>query len=77
MNVCELIERLRSYDPNARVVVTGYESGYDDIFEIKLITIAPVVDVEEWEGEFDDSDDGETAVYLRRALLGETRKKGG
>lgn len=44
MKVCEFIERLRSYDPNARVVVPGYENGYDDFREIKLITITPVAD---------------------------------
>jgi hypothetical protein len=65
MTVCELIERLRSYDPNARVVVTGYENGYDDICEIKLITITPVADAKEWDGEFDDYENGEVAVHLK------------
>ncbi len=31
MNVAELIEILRSYPEDARVVVQGYEFGFDDI----------------------------------------------
>lgn len=34
MNVAELIERLRSYPADARVVVQGYEFGYDDITSV-------------------------------------------
>jgi hypothetical protein len=34
MNVAELIEILRSYPADARVVVQGYEFGFDDITSI-------------------------------------------
>jgi hypothetical protein len=30
MTVAELIETLKNYDPNMRIVVNGYEGGYDE-----------------------------------------------
>lgn len=39
MKVCELIDILKSYDPEMMVVVKGYEAGYneaDRAVEIKL-----------------------------------------
>jgi hypothetical protein len=75
MKVHELIERLATYDPNARVVVTGYEDGYDDIDEITLITVTPVIDAKVWEGAFEDGD-GEAAIHLKRAPPDETRRQG-
>jgi hypothetical protein len=30
MTVAELIEHLKQFDPNMRVVVDGYEGGFDD-----------------------------------------------
>jgi|GEM_PF-1222050 len=41
MTVSELIEALKNYPPDARVVVLGYESGYDDITLIKQVAILP------------------------------------
>lgn len=40
MNVSELIQKLQTLDPNQRVVLRGYEDGYNDvrgIVEINLI----------------------------------------
>ena len=34
MTVSELIERLKTHDPEARVVVAGYSNGLDGIVEI-------------------------------------------
>ncbi len=39
MTVAELINALQTYPPDARVVVLGYESGYDDITLIKQVAI--------------------------------------
>ena len=75
MKVHELIERLATCDSNAHVVVTGYEDGYDDIDEITLITITPVIDAQVWEGAFENGD-GEAAVHLKRAPPDETRRRG-
>ena len=35
MTVKELIEKLSKHDPELKVVVTGYESGFDD-FDIRV-----------------------------------------
>ena len=40
MNVEELIERLKSKDPKMRVVIQGYEQGYD---EVKIVEYAKIV----------------------------------
>ncbi|HSW62286.1 MAG TPA: hypothetical protein VLH56_03060 [Dissulfurispiraceae bacterium] len=37
MTVSELITALQTYPPDARVVVLGYETGYDDITRVKEI----------------------------------------
>jgi hypothetical protein len=36
MTVKELIEELKTYDQNKRVVVDGYEGGYDDISPLHI-----------------------------------------
>ncbi len=41
MNVIELIEKLKEFPPNMRVVVEGYEGGYDDINRFKETGIIP------------------------------------
>jgi hypothetical protein len=40
MNIKELIEKLKQFDPETLVVVNGYEEGQDDINNIEEITIA-------------------------------------
>ena len=40
MNVRELIEFLLKEDPEARVVVPGYEGGYDDLTVVKQISLS-------------------------------------
>lgn len=39
MNIKELIEELKTYPPDMPVIVEGYESGYNDITEIKEISV--------------------------------------
>jgi hypothetical protein len=39
MTVKELIERLQQYDPNDRVVLSGYEGGLDDVTHLTKIKI--------------------------------------
>jgi hypothetical protein len=59
MLVKELIEQLLLEDPNMRVVVDGYESGYDEPLKLEYVNIAPNKhnkDTEKddnwWDGEF-------------------------
>jgi len=50
MNVASLIEVLKTFPPESRVVVEGYEEGYDDIQTIKLIPIRLNAYKEDWRG---------------------------
>ena len=43
MNVSQLIDYLRQFDPTLRVIVKGYEGGFDDLTAVK--TQAILVDV--------------------------------
>lgn len=39
MNVSELIDLLRKCDPQQRVVVDGYEGGFDDVTDVRVKNI--------------------------------------
>jgi len=39
MNVSELIELLKKCDPQQRVVVDGYEGGFDDVTDVRIESI--------------------------------------
>ena len=39
MKVKELIEKLKEFDPDTRIVVDGYEGGVDDLLELENIKI--------------------------------------
>ncbi|MDP1870812.1 MAG: hypothetical protein Q8K61_04205 [Gallionella sp.] len=41
MTVAELIAKLSTLDPTMRVVVNGYETGYDVLDTLQLITVKP------------------------------------
>ncbi len=65
MTVAELIEKLKAENPSARVVVRGYEDGFDDIDGIERIAIVPNAEAKEWEGTFEVSVGcGEASVFL-------------
>lgn len=74
MNVQELIELLRTYPADLRVVVNGYEDGYDDLSprQLSVVKIALGTGKDEWEGEHGDPDgpidgaDVVEALVLRR-----------
>jgi hypothetical protein len=71
MTVNELIEWLQAYPSNLRVVVSGYEGGFNDISKAELIELNLNVN-DEWyygphERPDDDAKGNETALLLRRA----------
>lgn len=76
MKVKELIQKLSEYDPEMRVVVDGYECGYDEVDKIMTVRIKPNLKATEkdWEGEFEfvidrdkeESRQLELALYLPR-----------
>jgi hypothetical protein len=58
LTVRTLIRLLAEYPPDLRVVVEGYEAGYDDLSKGRLqrVRIALGVGEEWWVGEHEDSD---------------------
>jgi hypothetical protein len=71
MTVYELIELLQDYPGGMRVVVAGYEGGFNDLANVKIIELKLNVN-EEWyygphERPDDDAKGDEMAVLLRRA----------
>ena len=75
MIVKELIERLSHEDPNKRVVVDGYESGYDEVDRIHYVNVIPNFDSDNnkkddrlWSGEFESSknEKGEEVILFPR-----------
>jgi hypothetical protein len=51
-----LIHILSNFDQDKRVVVRGYEGGFDDINHIKELTIYPVKEEHSWYGRYDNFD---------------------
>ena len=56
MTVYELIQLLRNHPPDLRVVVDGYEDGYDDLSpeQIAVMKIALNTGSRRWEGMHGD-----------------------
>jgi len=68
MTVSELIASLQSYPPDARIVVLGYEEGYDDITLVKEIAIEAMENPMWCKGRYDDAPP-ETAAQAERVVL--------
>lgn len=77
MTVLELIDLLRRYPSNMRVVVNGYEQGYDDLYprRISVVGIALNTGVHEWEGRHGHenelpTDRAEATTTVKALVLG-------
>jgi hypothetical protein len=57
MTVLELIQQLQTLPPEAKVVVRGYEEGYNDILQLKQVSVMPKVNAFWWDGEYEESSD--------------------
>ena len=66
MTAFELIDFLKRLKPHTRIVVRGYEDGYNDILQLKPVKIKQKNDSHWYDGEYDDStdDDAIDAVDL-------------
>lgn len=53
MTAGELIEYLQEFDPKTRVLVKGYEGGFDDIEVTEPIPVLLNVHTEWWYGKHD------------------------
>jgi len=54
MNVGQLIEQLKNYPPDLRVVSRGYEGGYDDIDSFEQLKIVLDYNDEWYYGKHED-----------------------
>lgn len=52
MTADELIQQLRTLDPDTRILVEGYETGCDDIAELRPVEVFRYADAQEWDGEY-------------------------
>ena len=68
MIVSELIAALQSYPPDAQVMVLGYESGYDDVTEVREINIVPEENPAWYNGRYGDAP-SKRASQAERAVL--------
>ena len=57
MIASELINELQKLSPATRIVVRGYEDGYNDIIQLKPVKIKQKIDSKWYEGEYEDSTD--------------------
>ncbi len=66
MTAQELIQHLQALQPNTKIVVRGYEDGYNDILKLKEVKIKPNPNAYTWDGEYEDSTDNDaiTAIDL-------------
>lgn len=73
MNTGELVRILQTYPPDLRVVVNGYEDGYDDLSPERIVPIKIVLNTGQhrWEGRHEDAllEDNQAidALVIRRA----------
>lgn len=54
MKVKELIQKLSQCDPEMRVVVDGYEQGFDEPDNVRYVNMIPNPTKKDWEGEFEE-----------------------
>lgn len=69
MNVHELIEALSQFDPETRVVVAGYESGFNDITQIQPCEIRLNVHQDWFYGSHAKADDRQIQQLLPDAPI--------
>ena len=71
MTVSELIETLKTRPGDLRVVVNGYEEGYDDLSprQISVVRIALNTGVEDWEGEHGEPRDAPADASERATIV--------
>ena len=70
MTVQELVQLLTQYPTDLRVVVNGYEDGYDDLSPEQLAPVKIVLNTGQhrWEGKHGDPD-GLTSAGVVEALV--------
>ncbi len=59
MTASELIKHLQTLPPDTKIVIRGYEDGYNDILKLKPVKIKTKADSYWFDGEFEDSTDAD------------------
>ena len=57
MTVQKLIKELQKMPPRARVVVAGYEEGYDDVDSVEPLRLNLNVGAADWAGDHSAADE--------------------
>lgn len=57
MTAQELIIHLKTLPPETKVVIRGYEDGYNDILKVRTVKIKPNENAHWYDGEYEDSKD--------------------
>lgn len=64
MTAQELIHQLQALAPETKIVVRGYEDGYNDILKLNTIKIKPKADAHWYDGEYEQSTDADAIVAI-------------
>jgi len=72
MKAKDLIIQLQQLDPETRVVVRGYEDGYNDIISLKPVRIRIAKNGKWYYGEYEDSNDADAIKAVD--IFGENKK---
>ena len=64
MTAQELIQLLQALPPHTKIVVRGYEDGYNDILRLNEVEIKPKADAEWYDGEYIDTNDAEATLAI-------------
>jgi len=72
LTVAQLIEALKAFPADTPVVVSGYESGYENMMPPKIMKLQHQKENKYWDGEFQEVDqechDTLNAVVLNRKV---------
>jgi len=71
LTTLQLIQLLQSFPPSTKVVVRGYENGYNDILKLIEIKIKPNAESAWYNGEYEESKEAD-AIYAVN-LFGENQ----
>ena len=69
MTTTELIENLKRFSPDTRVVISGYENNFNDVLNVKKMKLRLNVSEHWYEGAHEESEFDESVSAV--ALLGE------
>jgi hypothetical protein len=72
MTAKELILKLQQLEPDTKIVVRGYEDGYNDIIKLKEVKIKIAKYAAWYYGEYEDSNDPDAVEAVD--IFGENKK---